>query len=276
MNKSFGFALVVIAGIVLSVLIFGAGLVVGRANFGSTNFGPFTMMGRNFTNQSYSMMGNSQNMMNNNWMMGNGYNMMGSNGMMGGYSNGSAANTTPLTIDQAKQAVESYLKGLNSSDLEIKEIMIFDNNAYARITEKSTGIGAMELLVDPSSLYVFPEYGPNMMWNLKYGHMSGNGMMGGTGGMMGGRGMMGGYNTNSGSVSATMTVTPEQALQSAQQYLDQQYPGYKTAEDADPFYGYYTIDILKEDKPTGMLSVNGFNGQVFLHTWHGTFIEMYE
>ena len=58
--------------------------------------------------------------------------------------------------------------------------MIFDNNAYARITEKSTGIGAMELLVDPASLVVFPEYGPNMMWNLKYGMMSGAGMMGGT------------------------------------------------------------------------------------------------
>jgi hypothetical protein len=301
MNKSFGIALVVIAGIVLSALVFGAGLVVGRANFGSTNFGPFPMtlapesragLGRNFTNQSYSMMGNSQNMMSGNGMMGNGYNMMGSNGMMGNgynmmgwYANGSATYPTPLTIDQAKQAVESYLKGLNNSDLEIKEIMVFDNNAYARITEKSTGIGAMELLVDPSNLSVFPEYGPNMMWNLKYGHMSGNGMMGGTGGMMGGRGMtlapapragVGGYNTAPGAVSATMTVTPEQALKAAQQYLDQQYPGYQTAEDADPFYGYYTIDILKDGQPTGMLSINGFSGQVFLHTWHGTFIEMFE
>ncbi len=275
MNKSFGIALVIIAGIVLSALVFGAGLVVGRANLGSTNFGPFTMMGRNFTNQSYSMMGNSQNMMGSNGMMGNGYNMMGGNGMMGGYANGSATNTTPLTIDQAKQAVESYLKGLNNSDLELKEIMIFDNNAYARITEKGTGIGAMELLVDPSNLSVFPEFGPNMMWNLKYGHMSGNGMMG-SGGMMGGRGMMGGNNTNPGSVSSNMTVTPEQALQAAQQYLDQQYPGYNTADDADPFYGYYTIDILKDGQPTGMLSINGFSGQVFLHTWHGTFIEMFE
>ena len=270
MNKSLGIALVVIAGVILSALIFGAGLLVGRSNYGSTNFGPFTMMGRNFTNQGNSMMGNSQNMMNGNGMMGNGYNMMG------GYTNGSAANTTPLTIDQAKQAVESYLKGLNNSDLELKEIMIFDNNAYARITEKGTGIGAMELLVDPSSLSVFPEYGPNMMWNLKYGHMSGNGMMGGTGGMMGSRGMMGGYNTDPGAVSATMTITPEKALQAAQQYLDQQYPGYKTAEDADPFYGYFTIDIMKDGQPTGMLSVNGFSGQVFLHSWHGTFIEMFE
>lgn len=271
MNKSLGIALVVIAGIVLSALIFGAGLLVGRSNYGVSNFGPFNMtlapapwagVGRNFANQGYSMMGG-------NGMMGNGYNMMG------GYTNNSGANVKPLTIDQAKQAVEGYLKSLNNTDLELKEIMVFDNNAYARITEKSTGIGAMELLVDPASLSVFPEYGPNMMWNLKYGMMGGSGMMGGNG-MMGGRGMMSGYNTNPGSVSSNMTITPEQALQAAQQYLDQQYPGYKTAEDADPFYGYYTIDILKDGQPTGMLSINGFSGQVFLHSWHGIFIEMFE
>jgi hypothetical protein len=158
--------------------------------------------------------------------------------------------------------------------------MIFDNNAYARITEKSTGIGAMELLVDPSNLSVFPEYGPNMMWNLKYGHMSG--MMGGQTGMMGGSQMMGGYgmmgnrNANPGSAAATMTVTADQGAKIAQQYLDKQFPGDQAATDPDPFYGYYTIDIMKDGKPTGMLSVNGFSGQVFLHTWHGTFIEKSE
>jgi hypothetical protein len=147
--------------------------------------------------------------------------------------------------------------------------MIFNNNAYARIVEKSTGIGAMELLVDPTTLSVFPEYGPNMMWNQKYGHM-------GVYGMMGGAGMMGGYYNNSSASTSQMTVTPEQALQLAKQYLDQQYPGYKTATDADPFYGYYTIDIMKDNQPVGMLSVNGYSGQIFLHTWHGTFIEMWE
>ena len=73
-----------------------------------------------------------------------------------------------------------------------------------------------------------------------------------------------------------MTVTSEQAVKLAQQYLDQQFPGYQAATDPDPFYGYYTIDILKDGNPTGMLSINGYNGQVFLHTWHGTFIEMWE
>ena len=164
MNKALKITLVVISGIVLAALAFGAGLFIGRTNLGFLGNGPARMMGLglNNNNPGYSM-------------MFNGYNIMGSNGMMGGFQSNNTVNVKPLTIDQATQAVEGYLKDLNNSDLELKEIMIFDNNAYARITEKSTGIGAMELLVDPSSLAVFPEYGPNMMWNLKYGHMSGNG-----------------------------------------------------------------------------------------------------
>ena len=261
MNKGIKITLVVIVGIVLSALIFGTGLFVGRSILGSAGFGPFT------TNLSPSLWdGEGQNYSQRGFsMMNGGFNMMG------GYRSNAIANIQPLTLDQAKRAVEVYLNGWNNPDLELKEIMIFDNHAYARITEKSTGIGAMELLVDPASLSVYPEYGPNMMWNLKYSHM------GSFGGMMGRRnGMMGNFFNNSAVNSATMTVSPEQALINAQQYLDQQFPGYKTAEDADPFYGYYTLDILKDGNPTGMLSVNGYSGQVFLHTWHGTFVEMWE
>ena len=42
---------------------------------------------------------------------------------------------------------------------------------------------------------------------------------------------------------------------------------------ASQFYGYYTLDFSKDGKIVGMLSVNGYSGQIFLHTWHGTFIE---
>jgi hypothetical protein len=181
-------------------------------------------------------------------------------GMMGYYGTTSAA---PLTVDQAYQAAGKYVSALNNADLQIAEVMVFDNNAYVRVVEKSTGIGAFELLVDPATLAVTPEHGPNMMWNLKYGsmtHMMGGGMMG--------------YSTgNTADPSATMTVSAGQALQDAQTWLDSNMSGAKTAEDADPFYGYYTIDILRDGKTVGMLSVNGFNGQAFLHTWHGTFIE---
>ena len=147
--------------------------------------------------------------------------------------------------------------------------MIFDNHAYARVVEISTGIGAMELLVDPATLSVYPEYGPNMMWNQKYGH-------GGGFGMMGGAGMMNGNLINPSFVSSEMNVTPEEALQFAEQYLDKQFPGYQMSDEVYPFYGYYTIDFLEGDQPAGMLSINGYSGQVFLHTWHGTFIEMWE
>src|SRR3990172_6102115 len=54
------------------------------------------------------------------------------------------------------------------------------------VKESETGLGAFELLVDPASQVAYPEYGPNMMWNLKYGGLGHNSMMGGRGGMMGG------------------------------------------------------------------------------------------
>ena len=179
-------------------------------------------------------------------------------GMMGRYGN--TTNVTPLTVDQAYQAAGNYLATLNNSDLKIAEVMVFSNNAYVRVIEQGTQIGAFELLVDPATQSAYPEYGPNMMWNLKYGMMSGGGMMG---------------TFNQGSranVSATMPVSAEQALKDAQAWLDGNLSGAKTATDADPFYGYYTIDILRDGKAAGMLSVNGFSGQIFLHTWHGTFI----
>ncbi len=182
--------------------------------------------------------------------------MMG--GMMGSWWSASTP-TEPLSLDEVRTILEGYLQAYGNDDLEIAEIMIFDNHAYAEVVEKSTGIGAFEVLVDPSSKNVFPEPGPNMMWNRKYGHM---------GGMMGWR--------NSNQVSPELPVSAEQSLQIAQKYLDAVLPGTQVAEEADPFYGYYTIHILQGGEPIGMLSVNGFDGTVWMHSWHGTFIEMSE
>ena len=95
---------------------------------------------------------------------------------------------------------------------------------------------------------------------------------------MGGYGntMMQGWNhTTPLDVTAEMTVTPERAVEYAQQYLDADIAGAST-EHPIRFYGYYTLDFEKDGKVAGMLSVNGYNGQIFLHTWHGTFIEEVE
>ncbi len=216
-------------------------------------------------------------------------------GMMGGIfgrgatAQGTTAQGQTITMDQAIKNVQAYVDQTGNKDLAIDEVMEFQNNFYAIVKEKSTGIGAFELLVNKSTGAVTPEVGPNMMWNTKYGmhagfmgagygvgYGSGYGSGYGPGGMMGGygRGMMGGRYAIA-SPTGAMTVTSDQAAKIAQQWLDQNQPG-STIESPDQFYGYYTVHILKAGKITGMLSVNGYSGQVWYHTWHGAFIQMRE
>jgi hypothetical protein len=38
------------------------------------------------------------------------------------------------------------------------------------------------------------------------------------------------------------------------------------AEEPTRFYGYYTIDLEKDAKTKGMLSVNGYSGEAWHHT----------
>ena len=194
--------------------------------------------------------------------------------MMGGGFGSNYADVQPLTIDEAEQAAQTYLDTLNVDGLEMDEVMVFNNNAYVVIKEESTGIGAFELLVDPVSKTAYPEHGPNMMWNLKYGGINHQNMMGGNGFARGG--MMGWNYFGSDVVndaSTNMPVTEEQAVQAAQAYLDQYIPNASVDDHATVFYGYYTFDFSKDGGIAGMLSVNGYSGQAFYHSWHGTFIE---
>ena len=162
-----------------------------------------------------------------------------------------------LTIEEAHEAIEQYVDTLGYPDLEITELMEFEHNFYAIVREADTGIGAMELLVDKRTGEVGPEMGPNMMWNARYGtHRRGMGMWG--------------------RPSETNTVSPEEAVEIAQRWLDAHRPGATVEEHADPFYGYYTIHTLKDGEIEGMLSVHGTTGQVWYHTWHGEFIQMAE
>jgi hypothetical protein len=182
-------------------------------------------------------------------------------GMMGTFGTTTSSSGQAVSIDQAQSAVQAMLNRQGNRDLAIDELIEFQDNFYASIREKSTGIGAFELLVNRSTGAVVPEPGPNMMWNTKYGMMSGSAV-----GMMGG-GMMG-----IGTAAGPMTVTADQATQAAQRWLDRNQPG-STTKTLDRFYGYYTVDVKKEGRLTGMLSVNGTTGQVWYHTWHGSFIQ---
>lgn len=189
-------------------------------------------------------------------MMGGNGGMMNANGGYGGgqcgagYDTGYGANTNPITIIEAKTAVEQYLATTGDANLEVTEVIEFDNNFYAGVREKSTGTYAFELLVNKYTGSVFPEMGPNMMWNTKYGRMS--------------------WNT-----ATETTINEENALKIAQDYLDRALPGTKAA-DADTFYGYYTIEVTKDGRIYGMLSVNSNTGAVWYHNWHGAFVNILE
>jgi hypothetical protein len=88
--------------------------------------------------------------------------------------------------------------------------------------------------------------------------------------------MMGGWNKGASTpadISAAMPLSQEDAFSIAQAYLDQYFPGAVVAEDSTQFYGYCSMDFEKNGIVAGMLSVNGFSREVFLHNWHGKFIE---
>lgn len=179
--------------------------------------------------------------------------MTGSGGMMlpgAQYEKGDAR----ITMDEAVEITGKYLVDRKDADLKVPMILEFTNNFYVGFQEKSTGIFAFEALIDPYSGDMYSEPGPNMMWNAKYGMMTG---------------MMWGNLTP----SIPMTITEEMAGKHAQNYIDNYLPGAKAGE-ANRFYGYYTIEVIKDSRMFSLLSVNGYTGQVWYHFWHGPFISL--
>jgi hypothetical protein len=162
--------------------------------------------------------------------------------------------TTQLTINQAVQIAKAYVTSLNNPELSVEEVEEYTENFYVLVEEKTSGFGAFELLIDKYTGIVTPEMGPNMMWNTKYGFSYGY------------------CNWNRGITIGTPSITVNQAEANAQQYLNTYYPG-TTVDEATTFYGYYTFEAVSNSGVYGMLSVNGYTGEVWFHTWHGTYIQ---
>ncbi|RTI00095.1 peptidase M4, partial [Thermus scotoductus] len=107
------------------------------------------------------------------------------------------------------------------------------------------GQGLFELIADRYTGVVSPEPGPNMMWNTRYS------MMGGP-------------------VQAPVRFPLEEAKKLAETFLKGYLPGAQVME-AGAFPGYYTFDFGRKEVE-GMLSVNAYTGEVWVHTWHGFFL----
>lgn len=162
--------------------------------------------------------------------------------------------TTDFSFEEVEVLTNEYLERNNLSGLAIAEIMEFSKNFYIEIYETDSGIGAMELLVDKISGAIFPEYGPNMMWNLKYGMHS---------------------EIPLSQNYINMDISKDEAASLAEKYLSGINADELAGDEVEKFYGYYTVHTLTRDGDiSGMLSVNGFSGEVWYHSWHGIFIDM--
>ena len=170
----------------------------------------------------------------------------------------------PLSLEQAEAIARQVVAQWGNPDLVPTHIMEFTNNFYVAVEDKTTGQGAFEFVIDRFTGYVHPEP-QSMMWNTKYGHMRGAGGPG-YGGIKGP--WYGGLKEQ----NLTGPLNLDQAKTQGQRFLDAQFPGTKTDE-ARTFPGYYTIDVTRDDRPVGMLSVNAYTGRVWYHAWHGVFIQ---
>lgn len=194
-----------------------------------------------------------------------------------GHQAANPSTTTPssgISIDQATTAVQTYLGKMGYPNLGIATMQEYSNMYYAQIIEQNNETGAFELAVNKTTGVVTPMQGPTMMWDTKYG-VTESGMMGyltsngAASGMMGGGGMI---TWLRGTPTTNMAITIQQAKTIAQQYLDANLTG-TTVGQATTYYGYYTMQILKDGKPAGMMGVYGTTGQVTYYTWMGTYMQ---
>ncbi len=203
------------------------------------------------------------------YINGNTYRGMMSGGFRSNRYNQVDYNGEKLLLENLEENVERYISQYNTK-LKISDVFIYENSDYYySIIEEETGKGAMELLVNQYTGDVYPEFGPNMMWNLKYGMHYSVGR-----GMRGNRGMMSGnYNFNYGyyndDYDENNDITKEEAYTIVSEYVGRSLKNVIISKDAHEFYGYYTFYLEENGVIVGILSINGFTGDIWCNDWSG-------
>ncbi|MBE0429733.1 MAG: hypothetical protein IBX61_07645 [Thermoleophilia bacterium] len=197
-------------------------------------------------------------------MGGYGYGGMmgGYGGMMGIQSGPVDASVRPISIDEANDAAGRFLDYYDGAQLQVGEIIEFSNGFYARIEERETGAGAFEIVINRNTGAVLFGPGPSLAWNTKYGPGYGYGMMD-----RGYRQVLRGAND----ATTDMPVEADDARDRARDYLERQFPG-ATAGEPAAFYGYYTLKVTMDQRTLGLLSVDGYDGRIWFHSWLGAFL----
>ena len=207
------------------------------------------MMGTQSGQMGPGMMGNPGNnygygpgmMYNQSGNYSYGYGMMGN--MMGNMMALYYPNSKPITQDVALKNMDNFTKQYGTNT-EVEDFMIFSSNYYAVLKDTNSSQNIAEVLVDRYSGSTYPEPGPNMMWNTRNGA---------------GRTQAG---------SSGYDLAGAQKL--AEEFLAGYLPGAQIKE-SHSMPGYYTFDFGRNETES-MLSVNAYSGQVWVHTWHGSYI----
>ena len=174
-------------------------------------------------------------------MMGG--NMMTSNMMMGNMMALYYPESKPITQDEALRNMQS-LSRQYGSNVEVEDFMVFSGNYYAVLKDLNSSQYMAEILVDRYSGAAYAEPGPNMMWNTQLGA---------------GRAKSEGADYDM--AGAEMLVGD---------FLTGYLPGAQILE-SKAMPGYYTFDFGRQEIE-GMLSVNAYSGQIWVHTWHGPYL----
>ena len=174
-------------------------------------------------------------------MLGSG--MMGP-GMMGGGMGMQAlysADSLPVAETDARNRAVAYVNRYYPN-AKIGDFMEFSLNYYGELKDASN-MSIAEILVDRYTGAVTLEPGPNMVWNT--------------------------WNTRRSSATAgAYDLTRGKFL--AEKFLAGYLPG-ATIQESTSYPGYYTFDFGR-GQTEGMLSVNAYTGEIWVHTWHGQYI----
>jgi hypothetical protein len=140
-----------------------------NSNYG---YGP-GMMGNQPGQMGPGMMGNQPGQMGPGMMYNQSgnysywYGIMG-NMMMGNMMALYYPESKPITQDVAMKNMENFSRQYGSNT-EIDDVMAFSSNYYGVVKDTASGQDIAEILVDRYSGSTYPEPGPNMMWNTRYG-----------------------------------------------------------------------------------------------------------
>lgn len=234
--------------IIILLVLFGVFLAIGcTGNKGSSPNNTVTPVGYQSGHMGPGMMGN-QGQMGPGMMNNQGYNYSYGPGMMGNMMMGNMMaiyypESKPIAQEEALRNMQSFATQYGSN-LTVEDFMAFSSNYYAVMKDTGSNQDIAEVIVDRYSGSTYPEPGPNMMWNTRFGA---------------GRTQGGG---NSYDLAGAQKL--------AEDFLTGYLPGAQIQE-SHAMPGYYTFDFGRNDTES-MLSVNAFSGQIWVHTWHGPYL----